>query len=111
MNGKWEQTVHVADMRRITAQCDCVDAAQDPMFPEPLGWLVGKNPFAVDRMAARILRRALEKRGIAVEKRLLEAPEDTAAYVEAQYGIVTETTLTRLPTGKSLVLQGVQTAD
>jgi len=97
MQGKWATTVHVAHLYAATPLCDCVDAAQEPLLEGDIGFLVGKNPFAVDRLAGRLLRRALVEGGREVEEGPLGTAERTANYVQQAYGILAETPLERLP--------------
>ena len=92
---RWDNTIHVLHMYAITERCDCLDIKQSPMLKRDLGFLVGKNPFAIDRLAARILTEALNKEGRSVDKSLLKSVETTAKYICENYGILTEVPVER----------------
>lgn len=90
MNGRWQQVVHLLHMYAVTELCDCVDVTQKPLIRRDLGFLVGKNPFAIDLLAGRMLTEALGREGKMVDGRLLQSAEITARYVKEAYGIQTE---------------------
>lgn len=90
MNGKWNNVVHVLHMYAITNRCDCVNIRQEPLLEHDLGFLIGKNPFALDRLAARMLVNALGKEGHVIGKSCLESVETTTEYVRETYGISSE---------------------
>ncbi len=90
MNNRWGRAIHVLHMYAITKRCDCVNIRQEPLLKRDLGFLVGKNPFAVDRLSARILADALSREGQAIDDSLLESAETTARYVYDAYGILSE---------------------
>jgi len=96
MNGRWDRVVHVLHMRAITKLCDCVDAEQKPLVQQDLGLLVGRNPFAIDRLGANILRAQLDRQQLREEEDVLNAAEQTAHYVEEAYGIQSATRVERL---------------
>jgi uncharacterized Fe-S center protein len=78
-------------MYTVTERCDCVNKRQKPMLQRDLGFLVGKNPFAIDLIASRMLRTALDEEGRRFEEPLLLSAEASAAYVHETYGILSET--------------------
>jgi uncharacterized Fe-S center protein len=96
MSGRWETTVHVLHMYDITARCDCVDVRQRPMLDQPLGFLVGKNPFAIDRLAATYLSRALTGERRRPHEAALAHADHVAAYAESAYHILRETPMETL---------------
>ncbi len=63
MADRWDDFVHIAHMYDVTPRCDCVDERQEPICPS-LGFLVGRNPLAVDQAARRLLTEALQAEGI-----------------------------------------------
>ena len=91
LNGRWDSTIHVLHMYSVTERCDCLDQEQKPMLERDLGFLIGKNPFAIDLAAARMLDDALGKQGVQTDTKFLEAAEATAAYAHDAYGILTDT--------------------
>lgn len=93
MNGRWKAIITVLHMYTVTERCDCVNKRQKPMIRKDLGFLIGKNPFAVDLMASRMLRTALDEEGRTFEEPLLWSAETSAAYVHETYGIRSETPL------------------
>jgi len=97
MGKNWENIIHVLHMYDITERCDCLDKRQEPMIKRDLGFLIGKNPFAVDRLGARMLAKAADEEGRSVEKDLIGSAEKTADYVTSNYGIVTRSPKTRIP--------------
>ena len=50
LDGKWDRLINVAHLYNITEQCDCVDQKQQVIVSD-IGFLVGRNPFAVDSLA------------------------------------------------------------
>jgi ferredoxin len=96
MNGKWDRTLHVLHMYSITSRCDCLDARQKPMLGRDLGFLVGRNPFALDAAAARLVAEEAAAEGIEVKGALLDAAAGAAAYVAEAYGIAAETPIERI---------------
>jgi len=92
MNGKWDRTIHVLHMYRITELCDCVDQKQVPMVKD-IGFVMGKNPFAVDRIGAEILYGVLSPKQRTGYARALSVAEKTAVYAEQNYGIVSKAPL------------------
>ena len=54
MEGTWDGLLNVAHLYNITRRCDCLDRPQKPIIPH-IGFLVGKNPFAVDLMCTYLL--------------------------------------------------------
>lgn len=95
MNGRWENTIHILHMYDITELCDCLDIRQEPMLKRDIGFLIGKNPFAIDQLAARMLTSALEEENRNADQSFLKKADVSAAYVEKTYGIPRETTLKR----------------
>lgn len=90
MQGRWERTVNLLHMYTITPRCDCLDQKQKPLLAHPLGFLVSRNPFALDRAAGRLLRQELEAAGVEAEWHLLGSAEATADYLSQTYGIIDE---------------------
>jgi ferredoxin len=96
MNGKWDSTIHVLHMYAVTKRCDCLNIKQKPILKKDLGFLIGKNPFAVDRLAVQMLTEALDKEVLTVYEPLLKSIETTAGYVYENYGILTEVPVERI---------------
>lgn len=94
MNGRWDNTIHVLHMYTITERCDCLDVRQDPMIERDLGFLVGKNPFAIDRLAGQLLANALREEGRGIDTDFTSA-QTSATYAEEAYGILPEPPLER----------------
>ena len=92
MNGHWDRTIHVLHMYSITELCDCVDVKQKP-FINDLGFLIGKNPFAIDKAATVILSRELEHKKINIDSEKLSASDTVAEYVKKNYGIISDVPL------------------
>lgn len=90
MNGRWNNVVHINHMYAITKRCDCVNTRQEPLLEHDLGFLIGKNPFAIDRLAARMLVNALGEEGHIIGRSCLESVENTTEYVQETYGISSE---------------------
>jgi uncharacterized Fe-S center protein len=90
MHGRWNTVINVLHMYTVTERCDCVNRRQKPMIQRDLGFLIGKNPFAIDLIASHMLRAALEEEGRRFEEPLLHSAEISAAYVRETYGIVSE---------------------
>jgi uncharacterized Fe-S center protein len=91
MQGEWDSTIHVLHMYDVTGLCDCVDFEQEPLLERSLGFLVGKNPFAIDKLAADILARAAEEEGRSILRSSLESADRAARYARETYGILAET--------------------
>ncbi len=95
MEKKRNNIIHVLHMYNVTERCDCVDKRQEP-FTRDLGFLVGKNPFAVDWAAARMLARVVREQGTSIDEKLIGFAEKTAEYVASNHRIMTSPPLTRL---------------
>jgi uncharacterized Fe-S center protein len=91
MADRWDRTIHVLHMTNVTERCDCLDVWQEPMLDFDLGFLVGKNPFAIDLMAARRVADALPRDRNGEIASLLRSAERAAAYANQTYGILSET--------------------
>lgn len=100
MQGKWDATIHVLHLYAVTPLCDCVDAAQKPLVRADLGFLVGKNPFAIDRLAGQLLAEALSTHATEdnarVDPAVLASAAAMAAYAHDTYGIVADPPVERL---------------
>jgi uncharacterized Fe-S center protein len=83
-------------MYAITERCDCLNIKQQPLLKHDLGFLVGKNPFAIDKFAARLLADAIDKERQKVDESLLKSAETMANYVYETYGILTEVPVERM---------------
>jgi len=91
MHGRWEDLLNVAHLYNVTPLCDCVDGPQRPVCAD-LGFLVGRNPFAVDRAARDLLEERLVAEGHADGIRGFHPGDrhgSTFAYAEERYGVVT----------------------
>jgi uncharacterized Fe-S center protein len=93
MHGRWDTVINILHMYTVTERCDCVNRRQKPMIQRDLGFLIGKNPFAIDLIASQMLRAALVEEGHPVDESLLQSAEASAAYVHETYGILSETPL------------------
>jgi len=88
---RWEHIVHVAHLYNITLLCDCVNQEQTSICND-IGFLVGRNPFAVDRADRQILEQRLAEQG----GKSIAAfhPGDTGykifEYAQTTYGVITE---------------------
>ena len=91
MAGRWESTVHVLHLVTITERCDCLDVRQRPMLERDLGFLVGRNPFAIDLMGERMLSEHLPAEAREKLAPLLQSAAKTASYVREKYEIIPET--------------------
>ena len=96
MNGRWENTIHVLHMYSVTERCDCVNVAQEPMLKRDIGFLVGKNPFAIDQLAGRMLAQALRDEGRQLDEKVLHSARAAARHVEETHGLISETRLERI---------------
>jgi uncharacterized Fe-S center protein len=96
MNGRWEDTIHLLHMYSITERCDCLNVHQEPLLQRDLGFLVSKNPFAIDQLAGRMLTDALVDKGNDLGELPLEAVNKTTAYVQETYGLLCETLMEKV---------------
>lgn len=99
MHDRWDTTVHVLHLYSVTRRCDCVDLRQRPMLGRDLGFLVGRNPFAVDALAGQMLADALRDEGRTAESSATAAGENSARYVQSAYGVLTDTRLETIAVG------------
>jgi uncharacterized Fe-S center protein len=58
MEGRWDRLLNIVHLYNITRRCDCVDKVQKPILPH-IGFLIGRNPFAVDLMCNYLLQEEL----------------------------------------------------
>jgi|GEM_PF-478420 len=88
MQGLWDSMLHIAHLVRITPSCDCWNARQTPMSDD-IGFLVGRNPFAVDRIASELLIERVSRFADEDMQRKINAMRisDIFAYAEKTYGI------------------------
>ncbi len=87
MQNKWMDTVQVLSMHDVTERCDCLDTKQSPMIDGDMGFLVGRNPFAIDRLAGRMLADRLRAEGKNTSRWELTTAERCAEHAQAAYGI------------------------
>jgi hypothetical protein len=80
-------------MYNATERCDCLNERQAPLLERDLGFLVGKNPFAMDVLGARLLADALPPNRREELAPMLNAAERTADYVSQAFGILSETSV------------------
>jgi len=73
MNGRWARTLHVLHMIDITRLCDCVDLQQKPILDTQPGFLLGWNPFDIDRWGAEIVLRLGRRLDPAAKRSLRQA--------------------------------------
>lgn len=93
MNGRWGRMVHVMHWYSVTERCDCLNVRQKPMTERNLGFVVGRNPFAVDRVAAEMLEQALPEDVRRANQDLLATARLSAEYAEEAYAIAANTLL------------------
>lgn len=96
MNGRWESTIHVLHMYSITERCDCLNVRQKAMVKQDLGFLVGRNPFAIDKLGSEMFAKACRDEGKDAEGTLLAAAETIAKYARVTYGIVSGALVERI---------------
>lgn len=88
---KWDNTLHILHMYAVTERCDCIDVTQKPLISKDLGFLVGKNPFAMDKLAAKILVNEMDEQEVTIDDTsLLETADKSAEYARETYGILDE---------------------
>jgi uncharacterized Fe-S center protein len=88
MTGRWHNTLNVLHIYTVTERCDCVDITQEPFPGTDRGFLVGRNPFAIDLIASRILAAALQSSGVRLDQNLLASAGISAEYAKQTYGIL-----------------------
>ena len=88
MQDRWDRCLHVLHLYSITPLCDCVDVRQVPITGTEIGFLVGLNPFAVDRFGAMLLKEAAAAGGEKLSAEKVAAASATERYVRETYGIV-----------------------
>ena len=89
MNGRWNRTVHVAHMIRVTPSCDCLNMESKPMSAD-IGFIVGANPFAVDLAAERLLEETAGDNQEAKSLIELTRSGKMLSHVEKTYGLITK---------------------
>lgn len=97
MNGKWENVIHILHMYSVTERCDCLNIKQKPVLKKDLGFLIGKNPFAIDKLAGKIFTEAANKEGTGIDENLVKTATITADYLADNYGIVHEVPVEKIP--------------
>jgi ferredoxin len=95
MNGKWDSCIHVLHMYSVTELCDCVDQKQTPMVGD-MGFLISKNPFAVDKAAGEMLTEAVNASGADIPASKLNTAHASADYVRDAYGIISDVPATKI---------------
>jgi uncharacterized Fe-S center protein len=104
MEGRWERLLNIVHLYNITRRCDCVDEAQKPIV-EDIGFVIGRNPFAVDLMCTNLLHEEIYKntgKGDGSNRTQLKESEilkiffdeyhgfEPYRYIEREYGIVVQ---------------------
>lgn len=105
MGGRWERLLNIVHMYNITRRCDCVDEKQKTIIP-PIGFLIGRNPFAVDLMATYLLHEEIynQVQSGKMKTKIDDIPEKDIlrvffpnyhglapySYLQNKYGIVVE---------------------
>jgi uncharacterized Fe-S center protein len=77
-------------MYSITEHCDCLNRAQSPLLQEDIGFLVGKNPFAIDKLASELLTSRLDESKTKVYQTAFQSSGIVASYVREKYAIACE---------------------
>ena len=101
MQGRWHKVLHVLHMYDVTERCDCLNVEQEPMIDRSLGFLVGTNPFAIDRLGGKMLAEALDKSDIETDEWMLSTARTSADYAAETYGILPETDLQTISLSRS----------
>lgn len=89
MEGRWDSLLNIVHLYNITRRCDCLDRPQRPILPH-MGFLVGKNPFAVDLMSTYLLHEEVYRRvrsGETVAPRGLKKPDILKLYFAEYHGV------------------------
>ena len=89
MNGFWDKTIHLMHLYGITTFCDGMDNRQTPVVRD-IGFLVGKNPFAMDKLAGVLLNKTAAAEQMKLPAHEISATEAIAAYVSRRYGILVD---------------------
>ena len=93
MQDRWMDTVQVLSMHDVTERCDCLDTKQSPMIDGDMGFLVGRNPFAIDRLGGRMLADRLRAEGKEADRWELTTAERCAEHAHEAYGIAPDAEL------------------
>jgi hypothetical protein len=112
LDAKWDRLINVAHLYNITEQCDCIDKKQRAIVSD-IGFLVGRNPFAVDSSARDLFNlQVLSEREGKVPQQITASgnipnmvarfyPKDQGKaalnYVRDTFGIVVEPDVIRIP--------------
>lgn len=98
MQGLWDSSLHIAHLVRMTANCDCYNKNQTPVCDD-IGFLIGRNPFAVDKYAAELLIERMSRYADEDMNRKISAIRsgDPWAYARATYQIESEAELEIVP--------------
>lgn len=86
MNGKWDGLVNVGHLYTVTAECDCMNAPQKPIFSD-IGLAVSRNPFALDMLASRLFEEQVKKEKVNYSLGNYASMFDS---VRKDYGIIVE---------------------
>jgi len=90
LDKRWQDIIHVLHLVDVTPLCDCVDIPQEPITQTNLGFLVGKNPFALDVLGARLITQCLKEEEKPFDPAAWKTAEETARYAAANYGITSD---------------------
>lgn len=98
MQGLWDSSLHIAHLVRMTANCDCYNKDQS-VICDDIGFLVGRNPFAVDKCATELLIERMSRYADDDMNRKISAIRrgDPWAYAHATYSIISDADLEVLP--------------
>lgn len=98
MQKLWNSSLHIAHLVRMTANCDCYNKDQIPVCDD-IGFLVGRNPFAVDKCATDLIIERMSRYADEDMNRKISAIRrgDPWAYAHATYHIESEAKLEIVP--------------
>jgi len=88
MASRWDRTLHVAHLVKITEGCDCLGTVQKVMSPD-IGFMVGKNPFAVDRAAQMLLEETAGNHPHAAKMIDMMNKSKVYPHIEKNHGLIT----------------------
>ena len=93
MNGKWDGLINVGHLYTVTANCDCVNMPQKPIFSD-IGIIVSKNPFALDLLAARLFNEQVKRENANYS---IGDYISVFEYIRDDYGIIIKPEVIKIP--------------
>ncbi|MFP4521172.1 MAG: 4Fe-4S binding protein [Fibrobacterota bacterium] len=88
IDGRWDSIINTVHIYTVTERCDCLNTVQKPMITDNPGFVISKNPFYADSLAAEFLKKRLPSEAASANSYLTGTAKSAEEYVKEGYGIL-----------------------